>query len=212
VQAGVVLRSVLLTVRLFCLIAGILLLWQGYREWTVPTEGQEIAKASWDEGELERLERMAAPKGAVPPRVRTPNPNAPFLITFPRIGIKRYVIPGATKQNLKRGPTWLRDTVEPGEVGNCIIAGHRDSHFGFLRHVRRGDTIKVSRQGRVATYKIESIYIVDSSNRQPLMKHDGKRLTLITCFPFSFIGSAPQRMIVQAVGVDPDPSQVVSGG
>jgi LPXTG-site transpeptidase (sortase) family protein len=195
------------------LVAGSFLLWHGVVEWKAPAEGQKIARADWEEGEMERLERLAAvPKGKGPARVNKQNSNAPFLIAFPRIGVKRYVIPGATKQNLKRGPAWLRETAEPGAHGNCIIAGHRDSHFGFLRHVRRGYAIQVSRNGRVATYRVESIYIVDATNRQPLMQHDGQRLTLITCFPFSFIGSAPQRMIVQAVGVESDPPHVLSGG
>jgi LPXTG-site transpeptidase (sortase) family protein len=206
------LKPLLLTIRLFCLIAGSFLLWRGYVEWKTPSEAQEIAKTDWEVGEMERLERLAAPGAKAPSRPSRQGTSRPFLISFPRIGIKRYVISGATKLNLKSGPAWLRETAEPGAIGNCIIAGHRDSHFGFLRHIRRGDVIKISRDGRTITYKVESIYIVDATNRQPLLQHDGRRLTLITCFPFSFIGSAPQRMIVQAAGVESDPPHALSGG
>ena len=92
----------------------------------------------------------------------------------------------------------------PGEWGNVVLAGHRDTFFRPLRHIRIGDIITLrSFQGEAFQYRVESTSVVSPTDIEVLEPLNGRKLTLITCFPFNYVGAAPNRFIVRAVEVAP---------
>jgi sortase A len=99
---------------------------------------------------------------------------------------------------LNRGVGHVIGTSNPGEVGNVAIAGHRDGFFRGLKDIVIGDKIELITLQRTDTYIIDRITIVERTDLSVLQPRPQSSLTLITCYPFYFIGSAPQRYIVQA--------------
>jgi len=117
---------------------------------------------------------------------------------FPRLEREVFVLDGATSSNLSRGPSWLNTTGRPGGAGNCVIAGHRDSHFRFLKDVKNGDEITLQVPPRTYHYRVRSIQVVEPSNVRLLRPEKRAVLTLVTCYPFTYVGLAPRRFIVRA--------------
>jgi sortase A len=89
----------------------------------------------------------------------------------------------------------------PGELGNVGLAGHRDSFFRPLRHIRPGDMIALHTPNGPFQYRVESTRVVSPANVEVLAPADKPELTLITCFPFNYVGPAPHRFVVRAVQV-----------
>ena len=89
-------------------------------------------------------------------------------------------------------------TAKPGERGNVVLAGHRDSFFRSLRGIRLHDVIRVSTPGREDEYAVESTEVVGPKEVRVLASSPDARLTLVTCFPFGFVGHAPKRFVVRA--------------
>jgi sortase A len=93
-------------------------------------------------------------------------------------------------------------TARLGEAGNVGIAGHRDGFFRGLKDVSTGDVIEVETLGGIETYEVTQITIVDPSAIDVLDPTPQPAITLVTCYPFYFVGSAPERYIVRATRVD----------
>lgn len=124
-------------------------------------------------------------------------------LEVPRFDKTLFVMQDDSGESLAFGPGHLPQSAKPADSGHVMIAGHRDSHFSFLRDISIGDTITtINHQSQNKRYKVSNISIIDSSKEQ-LMKTDQDQLTLITCYPFDdFIPGGPLRMIVEAVAVD----------
>jgi sortase A len=90
------------------------------------------------------------------------------------------------------------ETALPGEPGNAAFAGHRDTFFRKLRHVRKGDRIVVTTPDGVYDYVVRETRVVPPSDVSVLEPTAEQSLTLVTCYPFDYIGSAPERFIVRA--------------
>jgi sortase A len=86
----------------------------------------------------------------------------------------------------------------PGELGNVGIAGHRDTHFRPLRNIRLNDEVIVTTKTSTIRYVIDSLRIIHPTDMDILDPTPGPALTLVTCYPFEFIGNAPMRFIVRA--------------
>ena len=114
-----------------------------------------------------------------------------FQLTVP-------VFEGTDDLTLNRGVGRIAGTAQPGELGNVGIAGHRDGFFRVLKDIQIGDLIELLVNNRTLVYKVRSVEIVDPSNTEVLQNADESELTLVTCYPFYFVGSAPQRFIVHA--------------
>jgi len=128
-----------------------------------------------------------------------PAPQALAVLGIPRIGLEVPILEGTDDWTLNRAIGHIEDTAAPGADGNSGIAGHRDGFFRGLKDVREGDEIALeTRRGREA-YQIERIWIVDPTDVSVLDPTPSRAITLVTCYPFYFIGSAPQRFIVRAV-------------
>jgi sortase A len=120
------------------------------------------------------------------------------LLRIPKIGLEVPVLEGTDDLSLNRAVGHIVGTPRPGESGNVGIAGHRDGFFRGLKDIAPGDTIEVVMPNNVNRYVIDEITIVDPSNVSVLAPRTQPSLTLVTCYPFYFIGSAPQRYIVHA--------------
>lgn len=110
------------------------------------------------------------------------------------------VLSGASGRNLAFGPTHDPSSVMPGEPGNSIFAGHRDTHFAPLAHLRVGDPLRVQRSdGLRAEFTVHSMNVVDSRRWRIQLDADRPRLILVTCYPFDAVDpSGPMRFVVTA--------------
>lgn len=122
-------------------------------------------------------------------------------LTVPRLNVDEIVLAGGNGQAMAFGPGHLSRTAAPGQNGNVVLAGHRDTHFRFLRDLRPGDEIllKVAR-GAPRRYRVTETAVVDFHDRRPLQASPEPALTLITCYPFdALIPGGPLRYVVRAV-------------
>jgi sortase A len=120
------------------------------------------------------------------------------LLSIPKIHLEVPVLEGTDDISLNRAVGHIEGTPRPGESGNIGIAGHRDGFFRGLKDVVAGDTIEIMTQKETSTYVIDQIVIVNPSDVSVLASRSRSSVTLVTCYPFYFVGSAPQRYIVQA--------------
>ncbi len=118
------------------------------------------------------------------------------VLTIERLKIKAPVFAGTGGLALNRGLGWIAGTARPGEHGNSGIAGHRDSFFRALKGIAVGDAVDLQTFLGTFTYRIEEIEIVHPSRIDVLQSRGTSSLTLVTCFPFNFVGDAPQRFVV----------------
>lgn len=126
-----------------------------------------------------------------------------FRISFPRQEASFDVVEGTTRQALRKGPGHLAGSAMPGKSGNVVIAGHRDTHFRMLKDVKIGDEIRIGGPGRDYRYRIVETRIVSPKDVSPLRPQADSVITLITCYPFYFVGPAPDRFVVRAKAVAP---------
>ena len=124
-------------------------------------------------------------------------------IEIPRLGLSEPVLEGTSGRALRRGVGHVRNTAFPGERGNVGLAGHRDSHFARLREITKGDLIRLDTPDGVFTYRVDAIHIVDPDRADLLAQTGSARLTLVTCYPFHWVGPAPRRYVVVASPVSP---------
>lgn len=120
------------------------------------------------------------------------------LLRIPKIDLEVPILEGTDDLSLNRAVGHIAGTPRPGESGNVGIAGHRDGFFRGLKDVVTGDAIEVVTPDGVDRYAIDEIAVVDPTNVSVLAPRARPSITLVTCFPFYFIGSAPQRYIVRA--------------
>jgi sortase A len=127
-----------------------------------------------------------------------PGPRPLALLRIPRIKLEVPVLEGTDDTILNRAAGHIEDTALPGGDGNIGIAGHRDGFFRGLMDVAPGDAIELETIRATETYRIERIWIVNPDDVSVLDPTTGPTITLVTCYPFYFVGSAPQRYIVRA--------------
>jgi sortase A len=120
------------------------------------------------------------------------------VLDIPRIGLEVPVFNGTDDLTLNRGVGRISGTAHPGQGGNLGIAGHRDGFFRCLKDVVVGDHIELRARGRTEVYQVDQIRIVKPTDIEVLENRGVPTLTLVTCYPFYFIGNAPQRYIVRA--------------
>ena len=119
-------------------------------------------------------------------------------LEIPRLQVRAMILAGTSEKTLRRAVGLIDGTVAPGERGNSGIAGHRDTFFLGLRDARRGDQIRIRTLDGEYLYRVQSVQIVEPKEVQVLAATESPELTLVTCYPFNAVGSAPQRWIVKA--------------
>jgi sortase A len=121
----------------------------------------------------------------------------------PRLGLSYVLLEGTDNKTLGRSVGHVEGTGLPGSAGNISIAGHRDTHFRKLEWIHRDDEIVVtSPDGTRDVYSVEWSRLFAPGDIQVLDEEHGPAVTLITCFPFEYVGSAPLRLVVRALPVD----------
>jgi len=133
------------------------------------------------------------------------------VLRVPAIGLEVPVLPGTASDTLDRAVGHIEGTAQPGTDGNLGLAGHRDGFFRGLKDVNVGDVIEVETTGGKDLYRVERIWVVDPGDVSVLNPTPRRTLTLVTCYPFYFVGSAPRRFIVRAVAADGPASRVGNG-
>ena len=119
-------------------------------------------------------------------------------LEIPRLDASLYVVKAKTSRDFRRGPGYIVGSSLPGQSGNTIIAGHRDLHFRVLKDIAVGDVIEIeTKQGRFR-YRVSSTQIVGAKDRDALRPSYPQQLTLVTCYPFYYVGPAPKRFLVKA--------------
>lgn len=131
------------------------------------------------------------------------------ILRIPKVNLEVPVFSDTDELTLNRGAGWIVGTAQIGQPGNIGIAGHRDGFFRGLKDVGRDDVIELVLPGRTDQYIINNIQIVSPEDVFVLDATQAPTLTLVTCYPFYFVGSAPLRYIVTAsrqVSSQPDES------
>jgi sortase A len=119
-------------------------------------------------------------------------------IEIPKIGVSVAVLEGTTSRTLRVGVGHIAGTALPGEPGNVGIAGHRDTYFRGLKEIRNDDEILLQTASGAVSYKVDWIQITDPRDGGIVPPRTEPGLTLVTCYPFYYIGSAPERYVVHA--------------
>lgn len=129
-------------------------------------------------------------------------------IEIARLNIHGIVAEGTTPRALRRAVGHLPKTPYPGERGNVVLAAHRDSFFRNLKQVKIGDRIRISTPDGVFEYRVESKRIVRPQQTEVLADTRAPTLTLVTCYPFHYVGNAPNRFIVRARQTYPSTQEI----
>jgi sortase A len=147
-----------------------------------------------------RLNKSARAKksGSPSPAPAPENGGVLGRLDIPRVGVSVMVVEGVQAGDLKRAAGHIPGTALPGEPGNVGIAGHRDTFFRPLRSIQRNDTITLSTLQGAYRYRVVSTKVVRPEDVQVLYPAGHDTLTLVTCFPFDYVGSAPKRFVVSA--------------
>jgi LPXTG-site transpeptidase (sortase) family protein len=120
------------------------------------------------------------------------------MLDIPRLDLSSPILSGDDAEILDVAIGHLPDTPKPWEPGNSALAAHRDGIFRSLRRVRIGDALRVRTRHGEFLYRVRETQIVEPNDLSVLAPTDVRTLTLITCYPFNFVGSAPQRFVVRA--------------
>jgi sortase A len=158
-------------------------------------ESRDLDRLLGDQGAASE----SAPKGA-------PAVAADGLIgrlEIPRLSLSAVVVEGIDKTTLRHAAGHIPGTALPGQAGNVGVAGHRDTFFRGLKDLRTRDEIQFSTPGGDFSYEVESLRVVEPSNVGVLAPSHENVLTLVTCYPFFYIGAAPKRFVVRARQVSP---------
>lgn len=145
-------------------------------------------RSTWSQSRIDAFEESVT-SGSMPVAV----------LRITRVNLEVPVYTEATERNLNRGAGLIVGTALPGSDGNVGIAAHRDGYFRTLRHVSIGDVIELDSPNAQSTYLVSELSIVDPTDTRPLNETETPAITLVTCYPFHFAGSAPKRYIVRAV-------------
>jgi sortase A len=188
-------------------------LYQSYADWsfdqTLRGLSPSIPGFIGDEAHRLVASRSEAPEVApkLEPKVE-PTPTRPRRISeivgrleIPRLKMSAMVREGANERTLSSAVGHIPGTAFPGAAGNVALAGHRDTFFRGLRNIREDDLIDFQTEQGAYSYRVESTSIVGPRDVSVLKASAGNTLTLVTCYPFYYVGSAPKRFIVRATEV-----------
>ena len=154
---------------------------------------ESASHRDWDSARIRAYQKSLLVKFAPPEAV----------LRIPKIGLEVPVLEGDDALTLNRGVGHIPGTTLPGQVGNVGVAGHRDGFFRGLKDLAAGDVIEMQRAGdKTDRYVVRNVAIVLPSDTSSLKNTTDSELTLVTCYPFRYVGSAPQRYVVRALLVE----------
>lgn len=133
-------------------------------------------------------------------------------LEIPSVELSVMVLDGTDESTLDRAVGRIEGTARPDEPGNLGIAGHRDGYFRGLKELAPGDAVRLATLEGVAHYRVAAIDVVEPERVDVLDPTAEPTLTLVTCYPFYYVGDAPQRYVVRAVRVDYEPWESAAAG
>lgn len=117
-------------------------------------------------------------------------------LSVPKISLDSVIVEGTSHRALLLGPGHLKDTPAPGEEGNSVISGHRDTFFRHLNDLQKGDELLVQRGGKTYRYQVTGKRVVEPTDISVIAPTKDPEMTLITCYPTYYVGPAPKRLVV----------------
>ena len=147
-------------------------------------------RSLWSAQRIAHYERVRSESDALAPLA---------LLTIPAVDIRVAVFEGTSDRILNLGVGHISGTAGFGVPGNLGLAGHRDGFFRGLKDIAIGDDISIRHNGGSVDYRVTELLVVDPDAVHVLQPTQETTLTLVTCYPFYFVGHAPQRFIVRAV-------------
>jgi LPXTG-site transpeptidase (sortase) family protein len=132
------------------------------------------------------------------PRAVTKEGDLLGRIEIPRLGMTVAILEGTKSSTLRLGVGHIGGTALPGDPGNIGIAGHRDTYFRSLKDIRASDEIRIQTATGLSRYEVDWVRIVAPNDIGVLAPSAESAITLVTCYPFHYIGAAPERFIVHA--------------
>jgi len=177
-------------------------LFQTYENWRF----QRALKEARESKSSQPAARPPLPPVVVDPesvrreRLRAAGPEGSPLgrIEISTLGLGAIILEGVEPRTLRRAVGHIPGTALPGQPGNVALAGHRDTFFRSLRDIRKDTEITLTTLHGSYRYRVDSIALVEPQAVEVLADSPGATLTLVTCYPFDFIGPAPKRFIVRA--------------
>lgn len=182
--------------------------WVGVRSWGALSASRDIARfeaarprataeapqggtdtSLWSQSRIHRYRESLSREPA----------SAIAVLRIPKIGLDVPVLKGTDELTLDRGVGHIEGTEIPGGPGNVGIAGHRDGFFRGLKDVVAGDVVELRAPSGVLTYVVDDLRVVEPDEVSVLEPTGQPSITLVTCYPFYFVGPAPQRYVVRAV-------------
>ena len=167
---------------------------------------QAASRAAYPEPSLWSSDRRGVWR--TPPLGLAPVPLA--VLRIAKIRLEVPILPGTDDRTLDRAVGHIEGTALPGTDGNVGLAGHRDSFFRGLKDINPGDLIEIDTHAERSSYRVERIWVVDPTEVSVLTPTSGPALTLVTCYPFDFVGPAPRRFIVRALPANRVASQLIA--
>lgn len=202
-------------------------LYQAYEDWkferSLHGETASVTGFIVDEHGFRRIFGLGTPPSGSMPPAPTQNPEVRAQqrfyhrdeligrIVIPRLNVRVMIREGDDESTLRNAVGHIPSTAMPGQFGNVALAAHRDTFFRPLRNIRKNDRIIVSTLNGSYEYLVETTEIVSPSDVSVLEASAPHELTLVTCYPFYYIGSAPRRFVVHAtqVAATPQPQQPI---
>lgn len=157
---------------------------------------------AWSGPELDRTLNSLPPQPAPHRIVAYEQGSAIGRLEVPRIGLSVVVLEGSDAGTLRLGVGRVRNSSLPGEGGNVVLAGHRDTFFSPLSEIRPGDRISLRTPEGTFPYTVDWTTVVNPQDTKVIKATAQPALTLVTCYPFSYVGAAPKRFIVRATPAD----------
>jgi sortase A len=190
-------RNALLLIAGLLMLAGVWQITQGAYIHAKAQFAQYLMRKSWDKTLAGATEVKPWPWADTWPIAR---------LEVLRLGVDQFVLAGASGRTLAFGPGHLSGSPLPGEQGNTVFSGHRDTHFKFMQHLQLGDEIVVTAtNGKQYRYEVSDTTVVNHKETRVTMSGDSRQLTLVTCYPFrAILPGGDQRYVVLANFVSPN--------
>jgi sortase A len=174
---------------------------------SVATAGGSYAAGEWRRAEARRTweesqaRAIVARAHALPTDAGVSDPisrGAPVAhLLIPRLGLDEIVLEGVDDYSLNAGPGHLPGSALPGQTGNAVISAHRDRHFARLGEIRLGDTVITELGSHKAQWVVTARRVV-GAGAPAIFRTTDATLTLTTCWPIRYLGTAPERLLVTA--------------
>jgi sortase A len=186
------------------LLGLLLLIYVGVQYGQMYLEQRHLAR-EWQRQQQARPERLLSTIAKAPSA-----DDGLTRLSVPKIDLDSVVVEGTNRKALLLGPGHMPQTPAPGETGNSVITGHRDTFFRHVHELEKGDTVLVQRDGKIYRYQVTGKKIVEPDDLSVIRPVNDSQLTLITCYPTYYIGPAPKRLVVFSKLVDDNGAQAQS--